>query len=64
MIYAKEAILVDGKHHDIGDEIKTDKDTADMLLRLRRATKEAPAKTGGKAKTGGAGGSDTTGGEG
>lgn len=46
MIYAKEAILVDGKHHDIGDEIDTDKETAAMLLRLRRATKDAPVKKG------------------
>ncbi|API58283.1 hypothetical protein BSL82_02320 [Tardibacter chloracetimidivorans] len=66
MIYAKEAILVDGKHHDVGDKINTDKATADMLVRLRRASNDAPVKKGGgkKAAAGSGEGSGQGAGEG
>jgi hypothetical protein len=44
-LIATAAILVKGVHHDEGAEIKTDKDTADSLVRMGRAeVVEAPKK--------------------
>lgn len=39
-IYASAPILVNGEHHDIGAEIRTDRDDAAALLRLGRAHDE------------------------
>ncbi|ARR54561.1 hypothetical protein HY78_14540 [Rhizorhabdus wittichii DC-6] len=43
-IYASLPILVNGKHHDLGDEIRTDRDDAAALLRLGRAHDEETEK--------------------
>lgn len=34
--FAATAILVGGAHHDAGDEVKTNKDEAEALVRLGR----------------------------
>ena len=44
-LYATAAILVDGKHHEIGDPITTDKTNGEMLVRIKRASHEKPATT-------------------
>jgi hypothetical protein len=40
-IFATAAILVGGVHHDIGDEIDTDKDDAAALVRMGRVDHDA-----------------------
>jgi hypothetical protein len=40
-IFATAAILVGGVHHDIGDEIETDKGDAAALVRMGRADDDA-----------------------